>query len=260
MIKKESNNFWIFVSTFLAIALILVFAKYYFVDAIIKKNEKKEVSISEQNELKLLVQAYLNQNYDLSLKKFFLNKADENSFAVAAEYYYLKNGLDHLNEYDKILELAKTIFDDEKIKFSNFSINVDSLKCGKEKYSTLEGLISQDICNQTDIVYEISDIYSQNDSYIVEFFASKAEQIKIESEKSCNNFEIPLSYKLKITDLYSVVFYEEDSSRCCIDDCHLEGIEPLKKEILNQIKIHNYLYKMIFIKKNNSFVFYQIKQ
>ena len=256
--KNELARPIVLFSIGIAIVTILFFIKYYFVKPIIEDYEKTEVSISEQEDLKLLTMAYLNQNKSISLSKFFKNEVKSNQFNVAAEYYYLKNGLEHINEYDKILELSKKIFDNKNIEFSNFVINIDSEKCGKEKYSTLSGNVYNAECDQEDLVYEINDIYYQDNKYVVEFFASLASQKKVGAEKLCGEFEVSLSYNLKLTNLNSETFYDENYSRCCESDCVLKGIKPLNSEILSHIKSHRFIYKLFFKKVDDNFVFFKI--
>lgn len=258
-IKKELNNPLVLISIFLIILTFLIFINNFLINPFIKENEKKEVSTLEKKELEMLTISYLKQNKDIKLNKIFKTEANNNQFNVAAQYYYLKNGQNHLDEYDEILSVAKKIFNNKYLGFSNFEINIDEQECGKEKYTTLDGIIYNDACDLSDIVYEILDVYEENEYYVVEFYAAKATQSKIESSLMCEKFERPLSYKLAITNFDDETFYDETKLKCCLNDCNLEGIEAIKSEIINQIKSHGFLYKMIFKKVENYFEFSEIK-
>jgi len=260
MTKKELTNPLVIIAVGLVIATVIAFVNYYFIVPLTKEKEKIEVSNSEKSELIILTSAYLNQNKNLLLNKYLSTKVDNNRYQVAAEYYYLEKGKEYLNEYDKILELAKQLFDDKYIDFANFEINIDNNRCGKEKYSTIDGINFYDNCDNVSLVYEIADIYKQEKNYIVEFYAAKASQTEIQSEKKCQNFEIPLNYKLTLTDLFDNKFYDEDYYSCCNYECALNGVEPLKKDIINQAKTRKNIYKMIFKKNDSNFIYYELKK
>jgi len=260
MKREELKNPFVIVASILSILLIIAILKIYFFDSILKSFEKIEVLEFEKQELKLLTESYLIQNKYLKLNKIFSTPTSDNRFAVAAEYYYLKNDKDVLSDYEAILEIAKEIFDEEYIDFSNFEINVDEEKCGKEKYSTINGFSYNDQCDTTEMVYEIKDIYKSNEEYVVEFYATTAVQTPISSTKKCDNFKKALSYNLTLTNLLDKEFYNEDYARCCEDDCELEGIYSLQKDILNQLKNQNIIYKMIFSKNESNFVYKEIKK
>ena len=260
MKKEELKNPIVIISILLSLTFIVVLFKTYFVDVVIINHEKKEVSFSEKQDLEMLAMAYLTQNKDLKLNKFFATPTTDNRFNVAAEYYYLKNGKDGLDNYEEILEIAKQIFDSEYIGFSNFEVNIDEENCGKEKYTTINGIVYNESCDLEDNVIEISDIYESNSRYVVEFYIAKAKQKAVSSNKECHDFEKPLSYNLALTDLDDNEFYSEDYFRCCESDCILEGISPLEKEIINQVKNYGIVYKMIFSKNEFGFVFDEIKK
>ena len=258
--KKDSTKKMVAIPIVIAIATIIIFANYYFVKPIKKMNEKKEVSVAEKFELEHLTIAYLNQNNNKPISSFLFHNADDHKYEVAAEYYYLKNGKEHLDEYDKILELSRLIFDDKKIEVTNFVINIDQEKCGKEKYSTIEGFINNSSCDLDGLFYEIVAIYKQNFEYVVEFYASTAIQEEVEATEICESFETPLSYNLKLIDLEGEEFYKKSESKCCSSNCALEGVNSFKKDIITHAKSNNKLYKMIFDKKGDYFVFSELKK
>lgn len=260
MKNKDSSKKLVAVAVVIAILTIVAFVNYYFIKPISRLNEKIEVSPDEKFDLTLLTMAYLNQNKNLSINDYLFNKAESNKYNVAAEYYYLLNGRDHLNEYDKILDIAKVIFDDKKIEVSNFVVNIDKQKCGKEKYSTIEGLVYSDKCDSEEVVYELLDTYSQGDEYVVEFYAATAVQEVSDTDEKCENFETPLSYNLSLINLERKTFYSKNEFSCCTSNCFLEGIEPLRNEILNHIKSNEIIYKLTFRKVEKNFVFYKIKK
>lgn len=260
MRKIDFSRVMAAIAIVIGILTIIAFVNYYFVKPVMRENEKKEVLAEEKFELELLTMAYLDQNVGLAIDDNSFNEAISSEYKVAAEYYYLKNGKDHLNEYDEILSVAKILFNSRKVKFSNFVINTDDGRCGKEKYSTLEGTIYSSNCDPTAIIYEIITTYYQNYEYVVEFYAANAVQEQIESPLKCNDFELPFSYSLQLTDLEKNLFYDKTHSKCCTSECSLEGIKPLKDEILSQIKSNGSIYKMIFKKANENFVFSKIKK
>ena len=258
MRKINSSNKLVAIPIIIAIVTIIVFVNYYFVKPVKKMNEKIDVSPEEKFELENLTISYLNQNNDTSIDTFLLHEAANRKYEVAAEYYFIKNGRDHLDEYDKILELSRKIFDDKKVEITNFTVNVDPKRCGKEKYSTIEGFIKSDTCDLSGIVYEIVSTYKQNSKYVVEFYASKAVQERAESTDTCENFETPFSYKLTLSDLKNEQYYSKTEFKCCSDNCKLEGINSLKVNIISQIKNYKKLYKMTFEKNGDNFVFLKI--
>ncbi len=259
MKKMNSSNKLVAIPIIIAIVTIIVFVNYYFVKPIKRMNEKKEVLPEEKFELENLTVAYLKQNKNSSIDTFLLRDAANRKYEVAAEYYFIKNGKDHLNEYDKILELSRKIFDDEKVEVANFTVNVDADRCGKEKYSTIEGLIKSDTCDLDGIIYEIVSTYKQNSEYVVEFYATKAVQERAETTEKCENFETPFAYKLSLLDLSNKKYYSETKFECCTDNCKLGGIESLRVNIVSQMKSSNQLYKMTFEKDKDHFIFSKIK-
>ena len=260
MKKEELKNPLVIISIILSLVFIVVLFKTYFVDSTIRRYEKKEVAFSEKQDLELLATAYLIQNKDLRLNRIFATPTTDNRFNVAAEYYYLKNGEDGLENYEEILELAKEIFDSEYVAFSNFEINIDEEKCGKQKFTTINGIIYNDNCDLEDNVFEINDIYESNGYYVVEFYLGKAKQEMVDSTKECHDFEKPLSYNISLTDLRDDKYYSEDYFKCCDSDCTLDGIGPSRDELLNQVKNHDVIYKMTFTKNEFGFVFDEIKK
>lgn len=260
MRKIDATKKLVAVSIILAILMIIVFFNYYFIKPILKSYEKIEVSSEEKLDLKLLTMAYLNQNNGLTINDYLFHEAANHKYEVAAEYYYLINGREHLNEYDKILELSKKIFNDKKVNFANFSINIDDEKCGKEKYSTIDGIVSSSNCDLKEVIYEIIDTYYQNSEYVVEFYASTAIQERVYPTIICDNFETPLNYNLRIVDLENTEYYSESKERCCSDECNLEGVKPLRTEIIYSIKENKKIYKMTFKKIDDYFVFLKVNK
>ena len=260
MRKVDSTKKLTMATILIAIATIVVFVNYYFIKPISKLNEKIDVSEEEKIELDFLTSAYLTQNKDTSINENLFHAAINQKYAVAADYYYLKNGKDHLGEYDKILDVAKLIFDDKKIEVSNFTINIDKDRCGKEKYSTIEGFINNEFCDLKETFYEIITTYRQNSKYIVEFYASTAIQEETSSSESCDSFLKPIGYNLKLVDLESEEYYSKVESKCCLEDCALEGVNSFKVNLLSQIKGNNKIYKMTFDKIDDHFVFSKISE
>ena len=258
MIKQDLKNPLVIIVIVSAFLLTIMFIKYYFINPIFDESEKIEISEQESEELKILTMAYLNQNQDLEISRFFKTKANLNKYNVAAEYYYLKNGQDF--DYEVILDLAKSMFSDKNVKFTNFTIAIDEDKCGKINYTTLDGIVYKDSCNLDALIYEVIDTYRENDDYVVEFYAAKASQVEEEKKDKCANFETPLSYKLVLTDLYSNEFYNETYAKCCNYNCILEGVFPIKAEILSHIKQKGDIYKMVFEKNGNDFNYYKISK
>ncbi len=258
--KKDLTNPLVIISLILVILVIAIFIKYYFVKPLFKEASKIEVSAEEKLDLKLLTKAYLNQNKNIAIQKKLFGSNNINEFAVAANYYYLKKGIDHLNEYDSILKVGRKIFNNKSLNFSNFEVNIDEKSCGKEKYTTLEGIIYNDECDKELLIYEIGDIYKQGNNYVVEFYASKAVQKLISSNKECDNYEKSVAYNLTLTDLENNEFFNELYSRCCLDNCLVEGIDSLKDDILKQMKMHNHIYKLVFQKNENDFVYDKLKK
>ena len=220
-------------------------------------SKRQEITDNDRHELEILTQAYLNQNRNLTID-FFNHSANRNGYSVAAEYCYLKNGDDCLEKYDEILKLARNIFDNKRIEFSNFVVNIDEQKCGKEKYSTIEGFVYNYSCDSETMIYEIKDAYYKNYKYVVEFYASSARQKPVENLKKCDEYKKSLGYKLELIDFKQNVFYDKTVTRCCSDECILEGINSLKDEILDQIKEDEKVYKMTFEKKDDHFVYSKI--
>lgn len=270
---KEKSDFFnpgfLIVLVLFILVIVLTFNAYFFKPF---KTEKKkyEISSSEQLELVMLTEAFLRTNDDFEISNSLIKDYDINTygnkFNVAAEYYYYLNH-DKLTEevlvnYDAIMELAKKIYDTNNIAFSNFEINIDDNYCGITKYSSLEGIIYNDSCDQKDLIYEIKDVYREDNKYVVEFYGAKAIQNKIDSTLECQSFEIPLTYQLQISSLDGQEYYDEEYARCCNNDeeCILSGIFPLKSEILNQVHINDTVYRMIFTKNNDNFVYYQLRK
>ena len=251
--KKDLTNPLVMISFFLILATVLLFLFFYFVKPFIS-NSKIEVSVEDKEELELLTKAYLNQNSDINIDKLFFN-INLNEYNVASEYYYLKNGQDKIDKYEEILDIAKKIFNNENVRFRNFVINLD--ECGKEKYSSIEGLIYEDTCDLDEMVYEISDIYKENDLYIVEFYASYAYQIINRSDNLCEKGK-PFSYNLKLTNLENLEFLNNSYYKCLNEFNY--GIFYLKDSILNEIKNNNYKYKLSFKKNDSYFTFYSLKK
>lgn len=250
--------------------VILLTFNAYFIKPFITEKKKYEVPPNEQLELIMLTESFLRRNDELEIDNFLIKDYNINSygdkFGVAAEYYYYLNH-DKLTEevltnYEAIIELAKKIYNTNNVAFSNFKVNIDDNYCGTTKYSSLEGIINNTYCDQQDLVYEIKDVYREDDKYVVEFFGAKAIQNKIDTELECQSFEKPLAYQLKILSLTGHEYYNQEHSKCCKydEDCELSGIYPLKSEILNQVRINDTVYKMIFIEKHDSFIYYQLRK
>ena len=112
------------------------------------------------------------------------------------------------------------------------------------------------------MIYEIKDVYREDNKYVVEFYGAKAIQNKVDSTLECQSFEVPLTYQLQISSLDGQEYYNEEYARCCNNDeeCVLNGIFPLKSEILNQVHINDTVYRMIFTKNNDNFVYYQLRK
>lgn len=266
--KSDFRNPRVIIVIILLVLVILALFRFYFVEPLRQETKKYEVGSAEQVQLKLLTEAFLQANDSYKIKKTFLSNHHDiskygNRFQIAATYYYLlKQNLteESLNDYDQIKVLADKIYDDEVI-FANFVVNIDENNCGTIKYSSLEGIIYSDSCDLNEIVYEIGDIYQQQDDYVVEFYAIKAIQSEIEAQNNCQNFETSLAYKLQLFDFSDNEYYNQDYSRCCNNEaCDLEGIFPLKSEILNHTKINNLKYRMIFKKINDNFIYNKIEK
>ena len=260
MIGSSSSKKQVIIFGIIIIATVIVFVDYFFIKPFSKLAEEREVTAEEKVDLNFLTEAYLNQNKDISIIGLLSKSATNQKYAVAADYYYLKNGKDHLNEYDKILEIAKLIFNDKKIEITNFVLNVDKDKCGKEKYSTIEGFINKENCDSKETIYEIISTYNQNSEYVVEFYASTAIQEEIEASMECESFSRPFSYKLRLVDFKEEEYYSKDESRCCSNDCSLEGISPFRVNLVSQVKTNNKIYKMTFDKIDDHFVFSKISE
>ena len=260
MKREEFSNPLVIISAALFLIFIGVMIKIYFVDAVIDHFEKKDVSDNEKIELRLLTEAYLVQNSTLKLNKILKTPIGDNRYNVAAEYYFLKNGKDGLNNYDEILELSKRMFNNEYIEFANFEVDIDENRCGKEKYTTINGIVYNENCDSKEIVYEINDIYEMDEKYIVEFYAARAFQEKTTPIHECKDYKAASSYNLILNDLLEEEFYNENYSQCCEDICELEGIYPFRNEIIDRIKSHGIIYKMIFEKIDSDFVFKEVKK
>ena len=270
---KEKSDFLnpsVLIVTVLLLFVIILSFNSYFIKPLSKENRKYEVSSKEQLELIMLTESFLRKNYDVKIDDSLIKDYDINTygdkFGVAAEYYYYLNH-DNLTEevltnYEEILNVAKKIYDTNNIVFTNFVVNIDDDNCGIKKYSSLEGIITNDSCDLTDLIYEIKDIYREDNLYVVEFYAAKAVQTLTSAENECSEFEKSLTYQLKISNLLDKEYYNESYSRCCKYDekCQLDGIFPLKNEILTQTKINDTIYKMIFTKTKDSFVYHQLRK
>lgn len=250
-------------------AVVVLILDAYFIKPLKQESTKYAVTLEEKTELQLLTEAYLRENKDLKLDDSLVKNYDINTygnkFRVAASYYFLKYYKENeevIVDYEQIEEIAKKIYNTKNVVFSNIVINIDEFKCGIQKYSSLEGIINSDVCDLNDLVYEIKDIYKEGKNYIVEFYAAKATQSLVEPEAKCEKFETSLTYNLKISDLEDSEYYNENYSRCCHEDeeCVINGVYYLKNEILNQTRIHDHVYKMIFIKKNDNFIYHQLKR
>ena len=269
-VKSDFLNPGVLIVIGLLILVFLLTFNAYFIKPFQTEKRKYEVDSKEQLELIMLTESFLRRNNEFKIDNFIINNYDINDygdkFGVAAEYYYYLNH-DKLTEevltnYEAIMELAEKIYDSNNIIFSNIEINIDDDYCGLTKYSSLEGIINNASCDQRGLIYEIKDVYREDDKYIVEFFGAQAIQSKIDTELECQTFETPLAYQLQISSLTGDEYYDEEYSRCCKyeEDCVLGGIFPLKNEILNQIHVNDTVYKMIFIKKHDNFVYYQLRK
>ncbi len=228
---------------------------------------KYEVNSQEKLALSLMTQAFLNQNEDIYSFSRLFNQYKfsniNNKYAIAAEYYYLLNheiSLENNNRlYDEILTLANELFDTNKVVFENFTVNID--ECGLHKYSSLEGDIINNLCDDKDTIYQIGDVYKQDDFYIVEFLVAVANYENIISNK-CLETEKPLSYNLKLSDLDGKIYYTTDYNYCCKieENCMFKGLNNLKQDIINQAKINNSVYKVIYQKKGENFTFYELSK
>lgn len=238
----------------LALAILGIFVHNYFIRPIFLEVEKLEVNDLEAADLKMLTEAYLNQNETLVLDQVFRNMASANRFAVAAEYLYLKNGSQALNDYEEILSVAQRIFDTKHLSYSNFEVVLDD--CGLEVYSSLEGSVSKDSCKDEGLVYEIGDIYQMKDTYYVEFWASKVTLTEIPNKcEALTNS----SYNLTLMNLTDEIYFTKDYLRCQ-ESKIIPSLLEVKNEVLGQIKLNRLVYKMTYKKNNDNFIFAEVKK
>lgn len=253
MMKKDFTNPLVILSIILITATLALFCYYYFIKPIEKNNIVEEIEEKEQKELKILAESYLKQNPNLQFKWMFQD-IKLNEYAVAGEYLYAKKGLDVLDKYEEILDTAKTLFDDKKVEYRNFTVNLD--ECGREKYSTIEGLVYSDKCDLQELVYEIGNIYKQGELFVVEFYGTVAKEKVIDGDHECDSGE-KSDYNLTLTSLEN---YEYENNNYLSCSPVQMGIFYLKDDIITKMKKNNYKYKLEFKKDDQNFIFYNLKK
>lgn len=255
-------NFGEIIIVVLLVAVLVMTSYYYLIRPVTLEKPKEEVTALEKNDLILLTEAFLTKESSLNIKFDTFNKYEINSpkFLIAANYYYLLNKNNNLENYDAIQKIAERVFAKDNVEFENFTLTLDD--CGKKKFSSVEGMIENEFCDQSKVVYEIKDVYKQGSEYYVEFYLGNTSISRVDTTYLCEDFDRPLSYTIKTSTLENENIYSASYNRCCKygEECILDSITDYENELLNQVKIKSSRYKMVFIKNGDSFVYKEIKK